>query len=144
MQRRPPSCTIAAGPSTLADAAGRGQPRLTAPAVGAEAALDMRLTFAGSRKPRWTAISAMAAPGSAAGFARALSRRLVRIASATPAPPPWKDAAAWREQPIMAGAHASAPGGGEWCRLGRAGCMLKAFERDGRCIILFSKRCNAS
>ena len=49
-----------------------------------------------------------------------------------------------REQPIMAGAHASAPGGGEWCRLSRAGCMLKAFERDGRCIILFSKRCNAS
>ncbi|CEJ12109.1 hypothetical protein BN1110_02406 [bacterium YEK0313] len=48
---------------------------------------------------------------------------------------------------LAAEACAAAPGGGEWCRMrqaGRTGYMLKAFERDGRRMILFSNRCSAS
>lgn len=47
---------------------------------------------------------------------------------------------------LAAEACAPAPGGGEWCRMrygDRSGYMLKAFERDGRRMILFSNRCNA-
>lgn len=46
---------------------------------------------------------------------------------------------------LAAEACAAAPGGGEWCRMrygDRTGYMLKAFEREGRRMILFSNRCS--